>query len=138
MAETISNNTLVQVDGKAIMNRETVADSRVHVVRVLTIASDAAPSATTLYTVPPGRSFILTKVLAHTNNADSLVRSFYDTAGDATSGNPKTGVMFMGAAIQPLEVQFNPGIEFQNGITMSASDLVANKTWNIMLHGYLI
>lgn len=140
MAESLSNETLIKVNRKsqkAELTRLQVNPS--DVVRGVIIGVDASPSDTTIMEVPAGQTFWMTKVTAYTNNAGHLLRDFYDSAGDSASGSSKAAVLFTNQAVTGAHSEtYGNGIPFIHGITMNASDLVANKTFGLIIHGYMV
>lgn len=140
MAEALSNETITYVHRHELdSERARVKGDVTDVYRGVIIGVDAAPSDTTIYTVPSKKTFYLTAVTAYTNNGAHLVRNFYDSAGDAISGSSVLGVLFAEQSVGPAHQELYPqGIPFRNGITMSAADLIANKTFGCIIIGYLM
>lgn len=139
MPEALSNVSNAYVSPYMTAADQMTTQTKTFLTRCVIIGVDAAPSDTTIYTVPTGKVFYLTATSTYTNNAGGLLRSLYDSAGDVAA-NVKLGCFFndIAAGTAHHEEYGGGGIPFTTGITMATADLIANKTFGLILHGYLV
>jgi hypothetical protein len=139
MAETLTNEAIFYTSPYALASHEATSQEKAWVNRSVVVGVDVAPSDTTIYNVPAGKTFYLTGCDAYTNNADTLIRNFYDSDGDAIAGTTMCGVIFGAQTVGVHKNEFGEaGIPFTRGITMSTADLVASKTFACTLRGYVL
>lgn len=111
-----------------------------YVVRTGRLATDAGPSDTTLYTVPDGKRFLLTKLQGMRTDAFSTF-TIYDAKGDSVTGaTAKTTFHMSSGAVGGLMETVTPikPIIFDFGITLDGTEMAASKVYNFQIEGYLV
>lgn len=136
MAETFNKVALVEQPQSDLESLHKQPSRKVYVVKFFELAVDAAPSDTTLYTVPTGRTFFLTGYYAQKTDAGGT-NPVYDSAGNSASGSAKITIVESIYATQLANhVTFDPPIVFRKGITLKGTEMTASKTLVIQLEGY--
>lgn len=139
MAETISREgTTVTPVAQYQSNLTKGGTSKQGVFRGAVVSVDAAPSDTTLYTVPAGKLFLCNAIVAQKQDAPGN-QEVMDSAGDTSSGASKC-LILMGqkGAMPPIRNEFNPPIAFQKGITIDSTMFTASKDHEYQIMGYLV
>lgn len=92
---------------------------------------------TTLYTVPEGKTFYLTKVL-HNTTGTAVDVPFYDSAGNVASGAAIVTLIPCLSTAHVVETKFDVPVAFQIGVTLDSGDMFDGVDINYMIHGYLV
>lgn len=138
MAETFNKVALSEVPQSEFMSLHKQPTRKVNVVKFFELAVDAAPSDTTLYTVPTGKTFFLTGYNAQKTDAGGT-NPVYDSAGDSASGSAKITIVESIYATQLAnQVIYDPPIPFYKGLTLKGTEMTASKTLVIQLAGYYL
>lgn len=139
MAETIEKNyTHLQDAYSSTYDLKTRKDKK-FIVFGGRIAVDAAPSDTTLYTVPKGKVFYLIRYYGGRQNAATPL-TFCDASGDSSVLSTDARVTFINSnyTYNNTEVTLVEPIPFYKGITFDSTELNANINVDFLIQGYLV
>lgn len=108
-----------------------------YVLETLTVTTDADPGNTTIYTVPSGKTFWLTRIRARVADGAKSMQA-KDKAGDDASGDVAV-VVFAGHRTYGFEDNhYSEPVPFKNGITFGGNQFTASKAHDFMLEGILV
>jgi hypothetical protein len=104
---------------------------------MLYVTSDAAPSDTTIFTVPTGKKLYVIKCQSSNNGASNYNSKLHDDVSDSATGDAKilaTTVSEDNAT--PLIQQFATPIIFEKGITVSG--MLGSCSSFFLIEGYIM
>lgn len=140
MAETLTDPLTQFTRDSEVAAAMLVGKGRVAVYRYVRMDVDAAPSDTTIFEVPTGKTFYLTNVKSMTTNVSVYPIRLNDTKGN--SATPATDARAVVLSVPtnypiPVETFVNP-IIFENGITIDSADTPASKSYWFIINGYVV
>lgn len=137
-------DTTVSLSGTSIKaktqfsNLQTLNPTGHHIVS-LSFKMVAGNPATdyTLYTVPDGRTFVVTKVMTGKSDAAAQDIVFYDSAGNVASDS--RAYFFCPDWSKYISTYtYSPGLVFSKGITIDSTNQTATHNYFFDIQGYLV
>lgn len=138
MAETIADHAISyeNVSG-AEYDFARAAGDKIFVIISGEIDPDAAPSDTTLYTVPSGRILYVQRI-SWGRETLAGITPLYDSAGNTASGAIKVSVVSSERNYGMYTTDYLTPVTFRKGITVDSGDLAGEKDQRFVIQGYLI
>lgn len=134
--QTIKTSSVVYRDMIQAANRLPAAQQRM-LNHHTSIVSGAVPSDLTHYTVPSGRTLMLTGTISSMETG-GYVLPIYDSKSDVASGSAILTLFCPATTGAPFVQVHDPPIEVKNGLTHDAAEIAASKGYEIQYIGYLL
>lgn len=140
MAETIVKGSTSEIPVVIIEDlKRRPGTNLISVHRAGIVDTDAAPSDTTLYVVPEGRTLILTAVSFAKESTGGAMIPMYDKGDNLAQGLPKASAYATDPDVIGItRTVFPTGIIFTKGITIDDTDLTANMDLAFVIEGYVV
>lgn len=132
--ESVTTSPKVDIQD-VISNNPTGAQN---VVRFVTVGAGAAPSSITIYDVPGGKSFLVTKITG-ANSHTFRVLNLYDSDDNTLpSGKFVVGAWTNDYSKFVTYQEFANPVVFNDGITIDVSSMTANQDYILQIEGILV
>jgi hypothetical protein len=100
--------------------------------------TDAAADDTTIYTVPSGKTLLVTEFGGVKEDGAGMF-DIYDSSGDSATGSVVMGVYYGTGAGEGFKVtQYTVPVVIKNGLTIKGADMANSKHYWWVVKGWLV